>query len=333
MQGSLPVPDTKKYSDKLNFFHLKSSHEEIKPTTEKLVFKVKSINSLITFVNNENLIYNELSPKIRTKEIIPFAQEEDDTTDFSRLSKVLKSKQDHENFHYFPNMSQAPELELPDDLPDLTGIADDISFSISDQELIAPSRSKMNIINELPNVEELVAESSKKSQENIKTATTEERLSTPPEIPVANIPPPPPPIPISLQLNQQINSSPIPPPPPPVPVNAAAAPKTPQPDDMRSNLMAAIRNAAGKSKLKSVPAADEQAPNAKKKPVVQPAGDLMSDLHAKLAMRRRGIAGSKEAKKEKASILDKVSSLIPPPKTDDDSDSSDSASNNDTDWD
>jgi WAS protein family homolog 1 len=327
-QGSLPVPDTNKYSDKLQFYHLKASHEEIKMKSEKLIFKVKSINSLITFVNNENLIYNELSPKVRMKEIIPFAHEEDDTTDFSRLSKVLKNKQDQESFHYFPNLSQAPELELPNDLPELSGIADDITFSISDQELIAPSLGKMNIINELPNVEELVAESSKKSQDNIQISKTEEKAPAPPAIPI-NIPPPPPPIPISIPSI----SAPPPPPVPPMMSDVGNTPKPPQPDDMRSNLMAAIRNAGGKSKLRSVPAADEQAPNTKKKPIIQPAGDLMSDLHAKLAMRRRGIAGTKEAKKEKSSILDKVSSLIPPPKADDSDSSSDSASNNDTDWD
>jgi WAS family protein 1 len=207
-------------------------------------------------------------------------------------------------------------------LPDLPGIAGDISFSISDQELIAPSLAKMNIINELPNVADLIEAETKKVQEVPKVVATPV-----PSVPVAAIPPPPP-------IPQNV----IPPPPPipaAMPVAAKSSeptPKVPQPDDARSSLMQAIRNAAGKKTLKSIPAADEQAPaESKKKAAPAPAGDLMSDLHAKLALRRRGIAGSKEAKKEKPSILDKVSSLIPPPskrsESDDDSDSTDN------DWD
>lgn len=102
--------------------------------------------------------------------------------------------------------------------------------------------------------------------------------------------------------------------------------------------MKAIREAGGKAKLRSIPAADEQMPEMKKKQPQQkaPAKDLMSDLHEKLMLRRKGIAGSKEAKKEKSSsIMAKVSSLIPAPpkKVEETSDDSDSSSdNNDDDW-
>jgi WAS protein family homolog 1 len=329
-------PEEKKYSDKLQFFHLKRSRQS---TLEKpnLVFNTKSINSLITFVNNENIILNDAIPKTRIKEQT-VTVDESDTNDFSRFSTLMKNKQDADNFHYFPNMNQAPEIELPIDLPDLPGIANDISFSISDQELIAPSLAKMNIINELPNVAELIeAETNKKIQEekiSLVAPTMEVKSSSSvvsaPSVPV-NIPPPPPPIPQNFI-----------PPPPPIPMSAVAdkkpaeptqpQPKVPQSEDSRSSLMQAIRNAAGKSKLRSIPAADEQAPTAaKKKPQAAPAGDLMSDLHAKLALRRRGIAGSKEAKKEKASLMEKVSSLIPEPSKR--SESEDDSGSSDNDWD
>lgn len=197
----------------------------------------------------------------------------------------------------------------------------------------------MNIINDLPNVADLIeAESIKKSVDsNIhqqKTTSNQSEIlemkvtaPEPPPIPI-NIPPPPPPPAIPQ------NFIPAPPPAPtsPAPIQSfASEPKLPQPSsDPRSSLMEAIRNAGGKSKLRSVPAADEEVPLTKKKPQAAPAGDLMSDLHAKLALRRRGIAGSKEAKKEKASLMEKVSSLIPPPSKRAESD--DESSNTDTDW-
>lgn len=317
--------EPKKYSDKLQFFHIKRSSKTT-PEKPNLVFNTKSINSLITFVNNENIIFNDTIPRNKTKQTVP-AVDEGDSNDFSRFSTLIKNKHDADNFHYFPNMNQAPEIELPIDLPDLPGIADDISFSISEQELIAPSLAKMNIINELPNVAELIeAETNKKIQEVAPVIEVKSSVASAPSA-AASAPPPPPPIPQNFI-----------PPPPPVPMSAVpekkveSQPKLPESGDARSSLMQAIRNAAGKSKLLSIPAADEQLPTAaKKKSQAAPAGDLMSDLHAKLQLRRRGIAGSKEAKKEKASLMDKVSSLIPPPskrsESDDDSDSTDN------DWD
>lgn len=345
------MPETKKPSDKLEFFHLKKLKPEKKPKKQNIVFKVKSINSLITFINNENLIYQDpLSSKSKYTEYrdyVPFSAEvDDDTTDFSRLTRALKqtNKQESESFHYFPNMSQAPDFELPLDLPDLAGIAGDINFSFTDQELIAPSMARMNIINDLPNVEDLLAESNKKSQESVIAATTSSSSQIipppiPPELTISQPPPPPPAIPIQIPKPPPAPS--LIPPPPPIPAMIASEIKSkdvpkivpPQSDDMRSNLMAAIRN-AGKSTLRSVAAREEHDRNAStKKPLPKPTGDLMSDLHAKLAMRRRGIAGNREAKKEKASLMDKVSSLIPPPAASESSEDDEESNSNDTDWD
>lgn len=306
--------DSKKYSDKLQFFHLKRAPPKTAPEKPNLVFNTRSINSLITFVNNENIIFNDAVPKTKVKEQV-VAVDENDSNDFSRFSTLMKNKHESDSFHYFPNMNQAPEIELPMDLPDLPGIANDITFSISDQELIAPSLAKMNIINELPNISELIEAETKKVQEVPKV-----EVALAPSVPMTI--PPPPPIPQNMI-----------PPPPPIPSAVApqklleSKPKVPQSDDSRSSLMQAIRNAGGKKMLR-IPAAEEQSSIVtKKKPAPAPAGDLMSDLHAKLAMRRRGIAGNKEAKKEKVSIMGKVSSMIPPPskrsESDDDSNSSD----------
>lgn len=326
----------KKYSDKLQFFHLKRSRQqkEVKPS---LVFTTKSVNSLITFVNNENIVLNEQTPRYRNVNPTIIAEDDNDSTDFTRFSSLMKNKNGNDTFHYFPNMNQAPDIELPMDLPDLPGIVDDVAFTITDQDFIVPSLAKMNIINELPAVSDLIqAESNKKLQENqdqvpneTKPVEHKTQVVSPPPPPVpSNIPiPPPPPIPSSF----------VPPPPPPIPPTVvdskpeARESSSALPPDARSSLMQAIRNAAGKSKLRSIPAAEEQTPLEKKKPKAAPAGDLMSDLHAKLALRRRGIAGSKEAKKEKkTSLMDKVSKMIPPPRETSESDGE--SSNSNTDW-
>lgn len=54
----------------------------------------------------------------------------------------------------------------------------------------------------------------------------------------------------------------------------------------------------------------------------------MADLHAKLAMRRKGISGTKtDAGGSGGSALDKVSAMIPPPPSDS------STNTEDEDWD
>lgn len=318
--------DYKQYGDKLQFFHLKSPKIEVSKQPN-LVFNITSINSLITFVNNENL-YLKDSMKSKENQLQPVEQKvDDDTTDFSRFSTMIRSKQHGDNFHYLPSFNQAPEFEFPLDLPDLEGIAGDISFSVPDEELIEPTFRTMNIVNDLPNVTELME--TKKIEYPVPMQ--------PPSIPVdLPLPPPPPPPPIPQLLIP-------PPPPPPMPMNIQSTVSVtnqpvPQVDDARSSLMRAIRDAAGKAKtkMKTIPAADEQPSEEVKKPKQQPPTlDLMSDLHHKLMLRRKGIAGSKEAKKEKSSMMAKVSSLIPPPPKkppSSDSNSSDSDRNDDDEW-
>jgi WAS family protein 1 len=328
----LPLERTehKQYADKLQFFHLKSPRPQV-PDKKSLVFTTSSINALITFVNGENLYLKETAAKSREREQQqPEPKHHDDTTDFSRFSSMIRAKQHGDNFHYLPSLTQAPEFEFPLDLPDLEGIAGDISFSVPDEELLEPSFRSMNIVNELPNVAELIEV--KAAAGAAVVAVNASPAAAPPPPPAAvlsSLPPPPPPPPIPVNV-------PMPPPPPPA---VASGPSIPAPpvDDARSSLMKAIRDAAGKAKLKSVPAADEQVSDkvAKKKVVQAPAMDLMSDLHQKLMLRRKGIAGSKEAKKEKSSsIMGRVSSLIPPPpkRGESDSDSDSESANDEDDW-
>ena len=89
-------------------------------------------------------------------------------------------------------------------------------------------------------------------------------------------------------------------------------------DGGRADLMAAIRNAggAGKAKLKNAKER-KQKKRAEKEAPSSGGGDLMSDLFAKLQMRRKGISGSRGGKAGDdsggGSAMDKISSMIPPP--------------------
>lgn len=323
--------DYKYYSDKLQFFHLKR-HRQTQPGKPSLMHNARSINSLISFTNNENILSQEAPIRYKsTKDQTLANVAADDTTDFSRFSSLIKNKHDDESFHYFPNLNTAPEVELPFDLPDLVGVADDISFTLSDQEFIAPSlKIKMNLINELPNVDMLEAESSKKTNEISlsKIPAVREKHTVKNEISKQEVDiPKPPPIPITIPQ--------APPPPPPIPMMATAqkiADETPQAKesnvgDARSSLMAAIRQAGGKSKLRSIPAAEEETVVQQQNKKVQSApADFMADLHQKLIMRHRAM----NADSKKITIMQKVSSLIPAPQADSDSESL--SSNNGSEW-
>lgn len=238
------------FADKLQFFHVnKGPPKHAQPNKHSLIYNTKSINSIITFVNSENIIIND--PVVGKKPELSHQRDNvdsrDETKDFSKFSTLMKNKGDGDNFNYSPNMNSAPELlELPMDLPDLPGIAGDISFNFLDaQQSIAPSMMSMNIIGDLP---EFFAEELKVEPSTLKTIDV-------PDVPshVINIPPPPPPIPMNL---------PPPPPPPPMVVQQqlpgnimekSAEQKAPSSSapDARSSLMQAIRNAAGKSKLRA----------------------------------------------------------------------------------
>lgn len=185
----------KQYSDKLSFFHLKRSRQQV-PPKPNVIFNTSSINSLITFVNNENLYVKDSILQQREKEIQAVDVVSDDTTDFSRFSTMIRNKQQTE-LHYHPSFYEAPNFDFPLDLPDLQGIAGDISFSVPDSELLAPALWSMNIVNDLPNINELI-----EAESNIKEASRVEQtkisVPEPPSVP-KNIPAPPP-IPQSFSM-------------------------------------------------------------------------------------------------------------------------------------
>lgn len=236
---------------------------------------------------------------------------------------------------YTPKLSEAPELNLPMDLPDLPGIADDLRYESQEaKQKIAPSLEM--VVESLPDLKELLTE----TQETLNIPSYSKNDNTVVQAPkplVATTPPPPPPMPPALAT-----AAPPPPPPPPsvLPQKKQTAPpaKSVSSPDTRSELMAAIRNAggAGKAHLRATAAAPLVSNNFdvvdtkqtdttinQRKSAPNASGDLMADLHNKLLMRRKGISGSKETNAGDQStssrtpsgnpVISRLSSLIPPP--------------------
>lgn len=199
---------------------------------------------------------------------------------------------------FIAGLGDVPELNLPLALPDLPGIADDLAYSEDIGPGIAPS-----LMAALPDIitltENVVSKPSpapppplpvslRPASPELPRPSVQPAVRTSTPLPPVAVPPPPPPPPPPADL-----------PKPPTPVREAPRPRPPAADDMRSNLMAAIREAGGAGKLKSsarvkhtqaVKEQQEQAAVSKgKASTSNPAGDLMADLFNKLSMRRKVI--------------------------------------------
>lgn len=188
------------------------------------------------------------------------------------LNRNLSTKRHNDHLFYTPNISRAPELDIPLDLPDLPGIiADDIAFNLSnlDDLLIVPNQSTAGI--DLPDVTEIAQTPS--------TSTSSQVADTPTSVAVAAnsggtiksptvAPPPPPPPPPPPVLDAAVTVAPPPPPPPP-PSSLAQSPTTASSNEQQeivkseplpkprfeeanphSTLMNAIRQAGGLGKAK-----------------------------------------------------------------------------------
>lgn len=235
------------------------------------------------------------------------------TMPHSILHPDWAGRQSADNFFYTPTINDAPDLELPEDLPDLPGIAIDIAFGKSSavrDKVTAPSVPKTVIAEEtkeevdngpeeappLPPVLPALPSFTATSQETIKPAAV-----GPPPPP----PPPPPPLPSFSMTPETVQ-------PPQPQMNAGTKEQSASSSntDARSNLMDAIRKAGGKAKLRAAEPQPERKQQSEKSPSGASGGNLMDDLHKKLMMRRKGISGTKKAP---TNVMDRLSALIPPP--------------------
>lgn len=71
----------------------------------------------------------------------------------ARLNLIIYLQQTAENYFYVPDLGEVPEIDVPSYLPDLPGIADDLSYSADLGPGFAPSGPTHNIP-ELPSFSE-----------------------------------------------------------------------------------------------------------------------------------------------------------------------------------
>lgn len=303
VSSGLDPVNHKNINEKLQYYHVNT--KEVSRMTKILSIpeglgnpppQIDSVNGILLFNTMENPYDNYKnkdssdSRKIGIQMINPqISGQKMDAAPMSISNRKMMNKKYVDNLLYTPGLTEAPELDIPLDLPDLPGIADDINFSLKESEpTIAPSvRNIPTNLPNLPDLEEIdslpleVVEDLKKIGHPI-VEEPKKVVSVPV---VSGLPPPPPPPPPPPILETKTSTVPEPQilPSTKVPVIAKS--------DARLNLMESIRQHGGsKAKLRGA----DQRVDDKKAVTPSSGGNLMADLHNKLSMRRKGISGAKD---------------------------------------
>uniref|UniRef100_A0A8C6SS56 WAS protein family homolog 1 n=1 Tax=Neogobius melanostomus TaxID=47308 RepID=A0A8C6SS56_9GOBI len=283
IQSKIRAFDEKALQEKLLYFPVcvnnkKRSEDETEEGLGSLPRNISSVSSLLLFNTTENLYkkYVFLDPLAGavTKTHTTLETEKEEKPFDAPLSITKREqleRQAAESYFYVPNLGQVPELVVPMYLPDLPGIADDLSYSADLGPGFAPSGNTHNIP-ELP------------------AFSVDADLAAPP--------PPPPPPPPELTPSPSVPAG-APPPGYNGPGSFCAGPvsgapsEVVQPSDGRASLLESIRNAGGigKAQLRNVKERKMEKRKQKEQEQVGSAmtgGDFMSDLFNKLSMRRKG---------------------------------------------
>lgn len=332
------TPDDRLLKEKLQFFNVRPPS---KPTPEargeegglgRLPDCTDSVGSLLLFNTGESpytkyVMRDPLGTITRTSVAAKGAGDEQGNLMAAPASMSGAGQRGvpHEAFLYTPGRGQAPQMDVPAALPDLPGVADDLSYSEELGPSIAPSW-----LPELPEVPE----------ENSQPTEAPTDCPLPPQSAIDCCPPPQtssPEPPAACDAVPPSYETTVADPPEPAGTSsgrteeAASEPcreVMPEDGSARASLLESIRKAGGKAALRG--ARREQ----HKKQVVAPAGDLMSDLRSKLQLRRKGISGDQESSRrappvpQVTSPLDRVLEIIPVHQRD----SEDNTSTTDTEW-
>nr|XP_046216332.1 WASH complex subunit 1-like [Oncorhynchus gorbuscha] len=333
IQAKLRPLDDKALQEKLCYYPVcvsskKRSEDETEEGLGGLPRNISSVSSLLLFNTTENLYkkYVFLDPLAGavTKTHTTLETEKEEKPFDAPLSITKREqleRQTAESYFYVPDLGQVPEIDVPSYLPDLPGIADDLSYSQDLGPGIAPS-GPTHTFPELPSFS---GEDMPGSQFQVAVQPPPPPPPPPPPEPT-HIPTPPPGLPLlhllphqSLQIALQTPAQVYLPPAPVV-----GAPSEVVESNSRASLLESIRNAGGigKAKLRNVKERKMEKKKQKEQEQVVAAasgGDFMSDLFNKLAMRRKGISGkgpvggdSGEGPAGSGSAFARMSDVIPP---------------------
>lgn len=251
--------------EKLRFFHVKiSDSKQNKRNYNKeeglgsFPKDVGSINELLLFNTSKNpyknyVMSDPLQASQYTKEANEIITPGPDAAPLSISSRSGINRTVGENYFYSPGLGDVPIIDVPLDLPDLPGVADDLRYLMESGPAIAPSVTTTPSVPELPSIVQTPSET---------------LLAAEPILPISE-PLPPLPTPILVEHIPVAPAEPveepvIPPVPTPLPQvePAISVPETrneqkkikeklvPVAEDARASLMAAIRQAGGAKKAK-----------------------------------------------------------------------------------
>uniref|UniRef100_A0A2R5LK31 Putative was protein family log 2 n=1 Tax=Ornithodoros turicata TaxID=34597 RepID=A0A2R5LK31_9ACAR len=305
------TPDEQVLKEKLQFFNVRTPAQEppgagtLLEGVGPLPLSTDSVCSLLLFNTWENPYTNY--PELDPVPIVRKGQVEEFTSgpflDAAPVSISMglqgASPGQTGTFSYHPGLGQVPVMDVPLALPDLPGVADDLSYSVEQECPIAPSWPAGVDLPELPDV------------------AVGGEIGTEPEPEPPEVPPPV----VHIPVIEQVELPEVAPDPPATEEPQAVEKQVPVAEpvnDARASLLESIRQAGGRPKLRSAGQRREKAA-----PKVEPGGDLMSDLRSKLQLRRKGISGANQREsspKEKETFkspLDRMVSMIPAPPEDD----------------
>ncbi|GLV43043.1 washout [Carabus blaptoides fortunei] len=306
--------------EKLQFYHVKgtgklankSKYGDVEEGLGSFPNNVESVNELFLFNTSKNpyknyVMSDPLQVTLETKDEDGSKVLGPDAAPLSISQRSALNRSFRENYFYSPGLGDVPSIDVPLDLPDLPGVADDLRYLMETDPGIAPSVTTTPTVPELPSIVQTPSEVPFHATETLPVVTLPESLQLPLP-PVPNMP--------SVEPEHSIETVVVEVDPVPT-VTQRAVPVEKKPprnelpvvEDMRASLMAAIRQAGGlkKANLRNTEPKKEVKSGAE-------GNNLMADLNAKLALRRKGISGTKANDgSEMNTALSRVSAMIPPP--------------------
>lgn len=148
-------------NDKSKFYYVEKPDRSYN-CSESFPYYTETINSLLLFNTQKNIYAKHQISSDSSKYKKKIADEpissdiiQMEPSPLPILNRNMNSRKVNEDLFYTPSVFNAPELDLPQYLPDLPGIADDIEFNI-DNSVDMPIPKPVAIVNQTINIPEIV---------------------------------------------------------------------------------------------------------------------------------------------------------------------------------